>query len=61
MPNKYPAIPECTSDVRSLQNTINALKEVVEVLTGQRHGSQPLVTWDDLVRLGVVEQGDVPR
>jgi hypothetical protein len=42
-----------------MQTTINSLKENVELLTGQR-GQKP-VTWDDLVRLGLVEQADVPR
>lgn len=42
-----------------MKETINSLKEAVELMTGQR-GQKP-VTWDDLVRLGIVEQGDVPR
>jgi hypothetical protein len=41
--------------------TIQALKEAVEILTGQRRGLPPQVTWDDLVRLGVVAPEDVPR
>lgn len=58
---KIPAIPEASQDVRSLQAAVLALKEAVEILSGQRRGAQRLVTWDDLVRLGVVEEGDVPR
>lgn len=61
MRNKYSAIPECTIDPKSLQNAVMAIKENVEVLTGQRPNSSPPVTWEDLVRLGVVSQQDVPR
>jgi hypothetical protein len=56
---KYPSIPEPSQEVRSLQVTVMALKEAVEMLTGQR-GTKP-VEWEDLVRLGVVEASDVPR
>lgn len=61
MRNKFSSIPEPTSDPRSLQNSVMALKDVVEALTGQRPGTAPPVTWEDLVRLGVVTQQDVPR
>lgn len=61
MSNKYPSIPEPSQDIRSLQASVLALKEAVEMLTGQRRGAQPVVTWDDLVRLGVVGQADVPK
>lgn len=59
--SKYPGIPQPTPDVRGLYEAVAALKEAVEALTGQRRGSQPPVTWDDLVRLGLIEEGDVPR
>lgn len=58
---KFPSVPEPGQDVTSLQQSVSALKEAVEMLTGQRRGATPPVTWDDLVRLGVIEQGDVPR
>lgn len=61
MANKYPSIPEPSQDVRSLQATILALKEAVEILTGQRRGGVPVPTWEDLARLGVIEQSDIPR
>ena|GEM_PF-6760612 len=57
---KYPSVPEPTQDVRSLQASVLALKENVEILTGQRRGPTP-VTWDDLVRLGLIEEADIPR
>lgn len=56
---KYVSIPDPTLEAKSQQTCILALKENVEYLTGQR--GAPPVTWDDLVRLGVVKQGDVPR
>jgi hypothetical protein len=59
--SKYPAIPEATQDPRSLKVTVDALKESVELLTGQRRGLPAVVTWEDLVRLGLISETDVPR
>lgn len=61
IPNKYPGIPEPTLDVQSLYNTVLALKEAVEVLTNQRVGALPPVTWLDLVRLKIVTEADIPK
>ena len=36
--SKYPSIPEFTDDPRSVAATVRALKEAVELLTGQRQG-----------------------
>lgn len=60
---KLPGIPEPTVDPVALLATVQALKIAVETLAGQRRGSREVsaVTWDELVRLGVVEQGQVPR
>lgn len=57
---KIPSIPEPSLDIHSIQNTILQLKEAVEIMSGQRGGPPPL-TWDDLVRLGLIEKGDIPR
>lgn len=54
------SIPEPTNSPRSMQNTVLALKEATEVLLGQR-GPSPVVRWDDLVRLGIISDKDVPR
>lgn len=59
--DKIPAIPEASQDVRSLQAAVLALKEAVEILSGQRRGVSALVKWDDLVRLGIVDRSDVPK
>lgn len=54
------AIPEPSVDPKSLRNTTASLKEAVEVIAGQR-GPSPFPTWDDLVRLNIISQADVPR
>lgn len=56
---KFPSIPEPRADLIALHATTMALKENVELLTGQR--AAPPVTWDDLVRLGLISTADVPR
>lgn len=55
---RYRSIPEPTQDVRSLQNTVMALKETVEELTSQRTSADPPVYWSDLIRLGIVTADD---
>lgn len=55
---RYRAIPEPTQDVRSLQNTVMALKEVVEELTLQRKSADPPVYWSDLIRMGIATRKD---
>lgn len=55
-----PAIPEPNTSTEGMRNTLLATKEAVEVMAGQR-GPSPFVTWDDLVRLGLTTQQDVPR
>lgn len=61
MSKLYPSIPEPSQDVRSLQASVLALKEAVEVLSGQRRGTHPPVTWGDLVDLGLIDRTDIPR
>lgn len=60
MYKKVPGIPEPSLDPRSLQNTAIALKEAVELMSGQRGGPM-YPTWDDLIRLGLAKPEDVPR
>lgn len=55
---RYRAIPEPTMDIRSIHNTVMALKEVVETVTLQRNNSNPPVFWGDLVRLGLAKKAD---
>jgi len=58
---KYPAIPDPGQDLASLRNSVYSLKEAVELMTGQRRGSLPPVTWEDLLRLGLISEQDIPR
>lgn len=60
-PNKYPGIPDPAPNVEALHTTVLALKEAVELLTNQRAGGQPPVTWSDLTRLNIVSEADVPK
>jgi len=45
-------------DLRSIHNTVMALKEVIEELTLQRRTSNPPVYWDDLIRIGIAKRED---
>lgn len=60
--NIRPAIPEPTMDIGSLLATVQALKEAVEILQGQRAG-MPMasVRWQDLVELGTITSDEVPK
>lgn len=55
-PKRFPAIPEPQPTISSIVQTTNALKEAVELLTGQRasnlHGVSAVI-WDDLLLRGV--------
>jgi hypothetical protein len=55
-------IPVPYEDVRSLRSTVMAMKERVEVISGQR-GTDMLgsaVTWEDLVSLKLIKPSQVP-
>jgi hypothetical protein len=57
-----PAIAQPFTDLTSLRNVCEQLKEAVEVLQGQR-GKDSLdmvVRWRDLVQLGLIQETDVP-
>ena len=71
MTRKYPAIPQPTMTVESLQASVLALKELVEILARQRVQGVILdsaVTWRDLVELNspidgtpLIDLAQVPR
>jgi hypothetical protein len=46
----YPAIPEPTQSVESLFTTVQRLKEAVEILTGQRSGSNSVLSLTKTLR-----------
>lgn len=55
------AIPEPTTDPAALYASVDALKEVVETLAGQRGRALDVaVTWADLVEAGLIQLNQVP-
>jgi len=62
MATKYPVIPDPTTDPTTLRVTAMALKEGQEILTRQRGDrTMSAVTWQDLLRLGLVTSNQVPK
>jgi hypothetical protein len=59
---KLPTIPEPYENLPSLRVATMALKEGVEMLSGQRGDADDCaVTWGDLIRLGLIKQDQVPK
>jgi hypothetical protein len=59
---KIPTIIEPYENAASLRSAVMALKENVEMLTGQRGTIDDVaVTWGDLIRLGLIKQDQVPK
>ena len=55
-------IPEPVQDIASLQTTVMALKELVEVLAGQRGSpTDAAVTWQDLLDLQWIRNAEIPN
>jgi len=55
-------IPEPYQDLAALYRTCTALKQATDTLTGQtREIGERAVTWNDLLRLGVVTPPDLPQ
>lgn len=62
MAQKYPAIPDPAANLDNLRDTALALKEGQEILTRQRgNRSLSAVTWEDLLRLGLVTVSQIPK
>lgn len=62
MAPRYPAIPESSTDPNSLRRSDDAMKEVLEILIGTRgNRSLSVVTWQDLVDLGIIVPTQIPR
>ena len=59
---KYNPIPEPTNDPTQLRLSVQALKQGFEMLTHQRKNAlNAAVTWDDLVKLGLITAAQVPN
>lgn len=62
---RFASIPDPQADLKSLYNTVLALKESLELLIGERADPYiavtKAVTWADLLKLGLVEEGQLPR
>jgi len=57
-----PTIPEPYANVTALHATCMALKEAVELLSGQRGQPEDVaVTWKDLMDQNLVKKDQVPR
>lgn len=55
-------IPQPVAEVRSLYVAALATKELVETLAGQRGTAyDAAVTWEDLMRLGLITRDQIPR
>lgn len=56
-----PSIPEPYATIASLTTTVSTMKEAVEIMAGHRGPVlNSTVTWDDLVRLGLIGPEQVP-
>lgn len=59
---KYPPIPEPSTNPEALRRSDLALKETIEIMTGQRgNRADATVTWQDLVDLGLIIPAQIPR
>jgi hypothetical protein len=61
-PKQRPTIPEPFTTPDSLHACIVAIKEAVELLQGQRGTYEDaVVSWGDLVRLGLIKPDQIPK
>ncbi len=62
MAPRYPPIPPSSTDPEALRKTDIALKETLEIITGQRGNRlDSMVTWQDLIDLGLALPTQVPK
>jgi len=58
---RYPPIPDPSLDPEALRRSDIAIKETLEIMTGQRgNRGDSCVTWQDLVDLGIVLPTQIP-
>lgn len=59
---RYPPIPEPSTDTEALRRADLAIKETLEIMTGTRgNRADSVVTWQDLVDLGIIVPTQVPK
>lgn len=57
-----PTIPEPYAELASLRASVIALKEAVEILSGQRGSPvDAAVTWQDLLNMDAINKADIPK
>lgn len=55
-------VPQPDETIRGLRASVEGLKEIAEVLDGQRGSMMDAaITWGDLVQLGLVKPENVPK
>lgn len=60
--NRYPSIPDSSTDPEALRKTDLFLKETLEIMTGVRgNRAHSVVTWQDLLDLGLIVPEQIPR
>lgn len=59
---KYPSVGDPTASSESLRDAVISLKQGYEILTGMRgRKGLSVVTFDDLVRLGLIPKEKAPK
>jgi hypothetical protein len=59
---RYPSIPEPSLEPEALRRSDLAIKETLEIMTGTRGNRlHSVVTWQDLLDLGLILPTQVPR
>ena len=60
--SRYPPIPEPSTDTEALRRADMAIKETLEIMNGVRGNRfDAVVTWQDLVNLGIIVPEQVPK
>lgn len=58
---RYPPIPEPTTNPEAMRTSMMAVKETLEIMTQARgNRTDSVVTWQDLVDLGIIVPTQIP-
>lgn len=59
---RYPPIPDPSLEPEALRRADIAIKETLEIMSGTRgNRADSIVTWQDLLDLGLIVPGQIPR